>query len=256
MTQARRTDRDTIKLLAALSMLPNHIAEMFLPEDTLLRALLIGIGYMAAITMCFFLTEGFRFTSSRRRYGTRLLVFALLSELPYLAAFSGPGTGAQNELLTHAPLNMIFTLFLCFLILFVREMPLLGRTERALSVGALLLLSSLSDWGILAPLFVLFFASSKPSESGRRKAFAACLLLLSADHLLEVLFLGYPPEEGLLRVLLSLTGPLLAAFLILFCYDGRAHRSGKHRKAVQYFFYLFYPAHLAILCLVRFLFFS
>lgn len=244
-------DRDTIKFIAAFSMLPNHIAVMFFREDTLLRAFFIGIGYMAAFTMCFFLTEGFRFTSSKRRYGTRLLVCALLSELPYLIAFSDPGTLFTPEFLLHSPLNMIFTLFLCFLILRVREMPCAGSAEKAALTVALVLLSGLCDWGILAPLFVLFFVSCGPSQNGRRRAFSACLLLLAAEQYLDTLYSGFSPAERLIRVLLSLTGPLLSAFLILFCYNGRAHRSEKHRRFLQGFFYVFYPAHLAVLDLIR-----
>ena len=58
--------------------------------------------------MCFFLAEGFRYTSSKRRYGERLLFGAVLSQLPFFLVF---------RLMTF---NMMFTLLLCFLLLVVR----------------------------------------------------------------------------------------------------------------------------------------
>ena len=33
--------------------------------------------------MCFFLVEGYRYTHSRKKYALRLLIFALISQVPY-----------------------------------------------------------------------------------------------------------------------------------------------------------------------------
>ena len=37
--------------------------------------------------MCYFLVEGFYYTHSRRKYGERLLIFAGISQVPYMIAF-------------------------------------------------------------------------------------------------------------------------------------------------------------------------
>ena len=71
-------NRDTIKYLAILAMLLNHIANLFLTPGTLLCEIFLDIGYFTAITMCYFLVEGFHFTHSKRKYGQRLLLFAIL----------------------------------------------------------------------------------------------------------------------------------------------------------------------------------
>ena len=79
--------RDTIKYLAIFTMLLNHIANVLLPENTILWEAFIDIGYFTAITMCYFLVEGFYYTHSRRKYGERLLIFAGISQVPYMMAF-------------------------------------------------------------------------------------------------------------------------------------------------------------------------
>ena len=94
-------NRDTIKYLAILAMLLNHIANLFLTPGTLLCEIFLDIGYFTAITMCYFLVEGFHFTHSKRKYGQRLLLFAILSQVPFMLAFHTP-TG-----------NMLLTLFFC-----------------------------------------------------------------------------------------------------------------------------------------------
>ena len=33
--------------------------------------------------LCFFLVEGYRYTHSRKKYALRLLIFALISQVPY-----------------------------------------------------------------------------------------------------------------------------------------------------------------------------
>ena len=44
--------RDAIKYLAIFTMLLNHIANVLLPENTILWEVFIDIGYFTAITMC------------------------------------------------------------------------------------------------------------------------------------------------------------------------------------------------------------
>ena len=73
--------RDSIKMVAMLTMLINHIANVFLPAGQPLTNLCLCIGYFTAVTMCFFLVEGYGCTRSKRRYAGRLLGFAVLAAL-------------------------------------------------------------------------------------------------------------------------------------------------------------------------------
>ena len=96
--------RDSIKMVAMLTMLINHIANVFLPAGQPLTNLCLCIGYFTAVTMCFFLVEGYGCTRSKRRYAGRLLGFAVLAQLPYQLAFPANGIAGFVQF------NMLFTL--------------------------------------------------------------------------------------------------------------------------------------------------
>ncbi|MGN0426704.1 MAG: TraX family protein [Agathobacter sp.] len=108
-------NRDIIKYIAMLTMLLNHISTIFMKSGNILSELFLDIGYFTAITMCYFLVEGFQYTHSKRNYAIRLAVFALISEIPYCLAFT------QNGVLKFQGLNMLFTLLICFFILIIIE---------------------------------------------------------------------------------------------------------------------------------------
>ena len=80
--------RDAIKYIAMLTMLINHIANVFLPAGMWYTNLCLYIGYFTAVTMCYFLVEGYGYTRSKRKYAGRLLGFAVLAQLPYQLAFA------------------------------------------------------------------------------------------------------------------------------------------------------------------------
>ena len=96
-------NRDAIKMIAMGTMLLNHVATVFMEPGTFLFELFVDIGYFTAITMCYFLVEGWHYTRSRTRYALRLFLFALLSQIPFSYAFSEDGS------LWYSNLNMMFT---------------------------------------------------------------------------------------------------------------------------------------------------
>ena len=84
-------NRDTIKYIAMFTMLLNHIANVFLTPGTLLFEVFVDVGYFTAITMCYFLVEGYGYTHSKEKYGKRLFLFAVLSQVPFNLALTEEG---------------------------------------------------------------------------------------------------------------------------------------------------------------------
>ena len=58
-------NRDQIKYAAMFTMLLNHIANIFLEPGTFLFEVMVDVGYFTAITMCYFLVEGYGYTCSK-----------------------------------------------------------------------------------------------------------------------------------------------------------------------------------------------
>lgn len=238
-------NRDVIKYIAMFTMLLNHIANVFLEPGTLLFTILVDIGYFTAPVMCYFLVEGYHYTRSKKRYATRLAVFALLSEIPFCLAFSEAYTG--ERIISFCGFNMIFTLLLCFGILYVRE-NVQNEFVNGLLILGLFFLSLFSDWAILAPLFTILFANAGGDRRRVRNAFAvgaAVFALLSfspgASAALTMRNLIYAAASAL--------GILAAGVAIVCFYNGKRMERG--RTFSKWFFYLFYPVHLLILGIIR-----
>ena len=274
-------NRDQIKYVAMFTMLLNHIANIFLEPGTLLFEMMVDVGYFTAITMCYFLVEGYGYTHSKEKYGKRLLLFALISEIPFCLAFTEEGT------ISFVSMNMLFTLFLCFLILYAME-KIPSGTRRILCILGLVFASAYSDWALLAPIFTYWFAScglrdaqgkmlpagsrnadpeshlagsknadlkSHPADSqdpDRKnflwKVFGKAMLFFGLLNLVENMG-QTTPVRAVVQSLGATAGILLSALCIIYLYNGK--RSEKHRTFSKWFFYIFYPAHLLILGILR-----
>lgn len=160
-------NRDQIKCIAVFTMLLNHVANIFLQPGTFACEALKDIGYFTAPVMCWFLVEGYRYTRSVKKYAGRLLIFAVISQLPYYLAF------ARNHLAPWYTLNMIFTLFLC-LCLMIAEEKISDPGKKSLVVLGIIAVSSICDWAILAPLYTLWFYRAGENPERRKKAFFYC----------------------------------------------------------------------------------
>lgn len=237
----RGVNRDAIKMIAMGTMLLNHIAQVFLEPGTLLYELLTDIGYFTAITMCYFLVEGWKYTRSRRRYAARLFAFAVLSQIPYSLAFSEGGS------LEFSGLNMMFTLFLCYLLICaLRQIadPVLSRCTALF----LTLCTVFCDWALFAAVFTWLFVWADGSEKRRKSAYIRAVGSFGIFTFLSGIG-RFSPVGLLFYALGAAAGTALSAYCILRWYNGR--RAAKGRKFLKWFFYLFYPVHLLVLGLLR-----
>ena len=232
--------RDSIKYIAMVTMLLNHIAAVFLTRGTLIYEIFTDIGYFTAPCMLYFLVEGYEHTSSKRRYGTRLLVFALISEIPFCLAFT------EGTVISFVAMNMIYTLFICFLLLYVRE-NVQNKLIKGVLLLVLILATVMSDWSILAPLITLFFANSDGTYEDNKTAFIKTVFLFGLFNFVNT---DTPfTVQNIVHTLGTMVGPALSATAILFFYNGG--RSQRRSAVNKWFFYIFYPAHLLILGLLR-----
>ena len=234
-------NRDQIKYIAMFLMLLNHISIIFLEPGTFLSELFLDLGYFTAITMCYFLVEGYQYTHSKKKYVSRLLIFALISEIPFCLAFTEEG------IIGFHGLNMIFTLLLCFGIIFVVE-KVSNKVLKFVCILGLIIPSLISDWALLAPVFTLLFIWSYGSKSKIKITFIISMLLFGLMEILNRIDI-IPLKENLIFALGNMSGILLAGIAIIYLYNGERMERG--RDFSKWFFYVFYPGHLLVLGLIR-----
>lgn len=243
MTKEKGLSRDAIKYIAIIAMFVNHFATLFLDSGTLLRMILLGIGNFTAITMCYFLVEGYSYTRSKKKYMGRLLLFAVLSQIPYCMAFTKEGV------ISFIGFNMIFTLLLCFLIcLIVEKVP--NIILKTVLIIPILILSMKCDWGIGAPVFTLLFIWSRNSVLKKKIAFIIPTALFGIYNFVAC-FGKVPIETCILSAVICMLGMGMSGVCIVYFYNGK--RAEKGRSFSKWFFYIFYPLHLLIFALIRIL---
>ncbi|MBQ8761809.1 MAG: hypothetical protein IJZ26_00610 [Clostridia bacterium] len=227
-------NRNILKYIAVIAMLLDHIALMLIPAYTALWVVLRVIGRLTAPIMCYFLAQGFFYTSNKFKYGLRLFIFALISQFAYTFAFF-------NSFFVF-DFNFIFTLFLCFLMLGAYT-KILNPFIKWACVILIILLTYPCDWGLYAPLLVLMFYILKDYKQQQIMAFVLITLLFVVYQILTNVFSN-----------ISIIFPIIQLGLLLFIpviylYN---QQSGSKNRFHKWFFYIFYPLHLIVLGILNF----
>ena len=230
-TIASGLSREGLRRIAACTMLVDHIGATLFPGVLWLRC----VGRLAFPIFAFFLGEGFRFTHSRRQYLLRLVLFALLSELPFNQMVYGRWIAPSGQ-------NVLWTLALglCAIACVQRapsEPGLNSLFWYSAAAGCCLLGQLLrTDYGAFGVLLCLLFYCTR-GLPGRFWICGGIFLLMC--YAFQFVFLpGIPiPLESL----------ALPAFPLLATYHGRR----SHRQLpIRYAFYWFYPLHMLLLGLL------
>lgn len=239
LESCRVLNRDQIKMLAIIAMTFNHIAHVLFVPGSVLYEVFEDIGYFTAITMCFFLLEGYHYTRSKKAYAKRLLIFALISEVPFLLAMG------------YFQMNVIFTLFICFLIFCVMDSSLAGW-QRNLIVCGLVLSTIICDWALLLAIAAVLFKKNEKDSCGIALSYGIMFVIFWLMNIpgyamtgTGLQFSGY----ALLHSFLAALGIAASGVSTLVLYNGR--KSEKYVKFNKWFFYIYYPAHLLLLWLIK-----
>lgn len=212
-----------LKMIAIAAMTVDHIGYLFFPGVSWMRM----VGRLTFPIMAFLIAEGYRHTHDLRRYETRLFVFALISMLPFYLAFGWVG-------------NVGFTL-LCGLLALDCGARLERAWQKAAVAAAFMVLSLPCDWGFSGVLAIYLFGRIENRRLGAVCGVAALLLagVLKDQCLTAVLGPGvYTPMK------FEIMCAVLLAIPPLLLYNGSRGRS------MKYWFYIYYPLHLAVLGLI------
>lgn len=218
-----------LKLIAVITMLIDHIGYVFyafpafrmplftvLGETVTVYFLLRKIGRLAFPIYCFLIGEGLRHTRNQVKYLLRLLVFAVISEIPYNLMIGDNFLCPEHQ-------NVFFTLFFGALsIYFYRNFKnTLLKTVLMLAVlGISVILKA--DYGAAGVVIIL-------------------LLYVLRGHPIVQMIAGYPLFSGGIYA--------VAAFIPIHMYNGK--RGFIKSPILKYCFYLFYPLHMLALLAIK-----
>ena len=219
-----------LKLIAVCTMFIDHMGDTLFPGVMWLRC----IGRVAFPIFCFLIAEGCVHTHDRKKYVLRLLVFAVLSEIPFNLMTGRAVWNPYDQ-------NVLWTLLLgaavCWLMdgaLKRRTAPAFVLTGAAMVAAFWLLEVFCTDYGGWGMLLVAMFYGVRRAPYGQAAKMAAQAVGLA--------FFCIGVMGGVTIELWALT-----ALVPIWLYNGQR---GFSHKAVQYGFYAFYPLHILILSLI------
>ena len=202
------------------------------------------VGRIAFPIFAYGIAQGCVYTHSARRYLGRLLLFAVLSEVPYRLALRAGS-------LAFGLFNVFFTLLAgaacCQIVKFCKSKGRRWAWAAVVPVGAIVLLCEMQHtdyggFGVLCILLPYLFWESKPARIIALGSVVA-LIYIVVSHFQGFgmpLYWIYAPENvgSMVReTLFALAGVGLIAL-----YNGQPGS-----KKGKWFFYVFYPAHLLAL---------
>ena len=235
---------NTLKLIAAFSMLIDHIGVILLPELSVLRIL----GRLAFPIFAFMIAEGCRYTRHRARYFFTMLGVGTVCQI---VLFVYNRSLEMNVLLTFSlSVLLIYAFAWCKEEIFAAQ-PRMGLLLARVALFAALLcgtgiLGELVDldYGAEGALMPLFAALLHPPRNAQATHLHRCddprlhALLMSMGLLILAL------DDGGIQFFSFFALPLLLLYL---------GKRGKWR--LKYFFYVFYPAHLLFLQMMAWILF-
>ncbi len=274
---AKRTSRGfgvnalQLKLIICITMLVDHFGLLFLELGSTGYTICRSIGRITIPLVCMLLVEGYMKTRSRKKYALRLLGFAVVSEVPWIAIALKQAeqiakyrveigdeawkalTEEEMTLLADRVLsifNVLFTLVIGIVMLSVldlakrhfKERPakeaVTGKILYWVSFVATILLTYLvtillqMDYPDIIPLYVLLFYYFYDEPDTK---LIACALVVLVGGGSIVYYIGGA-----------------VALILIKLYDGTLGYSKEQHPRWKYAFYLFYPMHLALLFFVRY----
>lgn len=232
----------SLHLMAMFFMLCDHLWGTIIPGNDWLTC----IGRLAFPIYAFLIVEGYFHTKNFKNYICRLLLFAVLSEIPFNLAM-----GSRIFYPIHQ--NVLWS--------FLISLGLIHWNEKAKSTGKLwlrLLTGFLSIFvGFLAGLVtmvdfyhagiltVLVFYFLRGEKWQHHLSQFLCLWYINVEMLGGY---SYELHLGGTTYFLVRQGFALLALIPIRLYHGR---QGYHSKRLQYVYYAFYPVHLLVLGLLK-----
>lgn len=217
-------DTGFLKLVAVCAMTFDHVGKYLFPDSLILQI----IGRIAFPIFAYCLVVGFMHTGNIYKYFMRLTLFAVVSQ-PFFTLSAHPSLYGFRE--NFFQLNIMFTLLIGLTILYgIRE-----KRWIFLFIGALAAWFLSFDYGLYGILLILLFYFLRDMP----KIAPAALFVWLGIRFFDGGGLMYFGRIYGIQGFAVLSLPFIL------------HQTSFRPKINKYFFYLYYPAHLFAIALIR-----
>lgn len=215
-----------LKIIAVIAMIFDHLGYVLFDKFSFMNY----IGRLAFPIFAFSITEGYIHTRNLKKYFIRLLIFALISQMPYMI-FIKTFTNSFT-------LNILFTLVLGLFAITVYD----KSKNKLLGILSITVCATLAhflhfDYGWFGITIIFIFYIFK-----KQKIYMNLLFFLAT-------FINY-----FYSYITTFRKEYL--FIILFCCLSLIPinlYNGEKGKNIKYFLYIFYPLHLILLYLLTYI---
>ena len=232
----KRLNANQIKLIAIIAMTIDHLTWAFFPglQTVWYIILLHIIGRLTAPIMWYFIAEGAHYSRDIKKYITRLFIFAVVSHFAYDFAFGIPfrplSTGIFNQT------SVLWSLAWAVVLIVICRQEKIPQWAKIVSVIAICLISFPSDWSSIAVMAPFFIYANRGKFALQARSIVVWTAVYAA-----VYFIFIDKPYGLLQMFTFLSIPILAR------YNGERGSW----KGMKWLFYIYYPAHLIVVGLIR-----
>ena len=230
-----------LKLIAIISMFCDHSGDAIIGHLSTLNI----IGRMAFPIFAFQLVVGFINTKNIKKYTIRLGIFSLISQAPFMFFMNL----INGNIFT---LNIFFTLLLGLLTLYIYD-NVSNKYIKWSSIILIIILGQLArvdygGWGIFLILFIYLFCPKFKSIKFFNNHITLKYIIFILGYLLLCIYINLKYINLISTTLIiSLILFTFLPIIFMFLYNN------KKGPSLKYFFYIFYPLHLTILCFINLL---
>lgn len=234
---------NALKMIAIIAMTIDHIAWLVFPDypHEVLPVILHIIGRLTCPIMCYFIAEGYHYTKNIRKYTCRLFVFAVISHFAYI--FASADFVNRKSFIPFYYGNILNQTSVIWPLAWGLVMLRIVNSEKIpkqwVKIALILLICLVtfpSDWSCIASLCILAFGTNR----GKLKTQSVWLIIYVAIYAAVYCF-AIDWVYGLVQMGVVLAIPFIKL------YNGKRGKNPRVNKIMKWFFYIYYPLHLAIL---------
>lgn len=214
-----------IKIIACITMVLDHIKYVYEPSTNFFT---LYLGRISFPLFAFLLTEGYVHTSNLKKYIKRLVIFGLISQIPFMIFRTYVGKWLM--------LNIMFTLLLGIIAIMIFD----KIENKYISIPLVVLIIYCGkilqvDYGWYGVLLIFLLYLFKNNKVMLTISYIALVFIhyyllncLNLNYIFNIIFTIFP-------------------IIIILLYNG------KEGKKLKYFYYWFYPVHMIVFDIIGYL---